>query len=230
MSAPASPAVSSRATRELFRNMLDLLPMAAYVCDPQGLITYFNAKVVEVWGRTPSLNDEGDRYCGSYRVFSMDGVPIAPTESWMALAMKQRREYHGKAMLVERPDGSRVPMLAYATALLDGNGEVVAGITMLVDVNERDHWDQLLRSAGVSHGLSRLADGLHAELAVTRHTLDLLERTLAQAGDGQESLDIQLMRTAMREMSSLLEMLERPVRAPPSTPIGTPRFVANRGK
>lgn len=211
MSPTVNASVSSRASRELFRNMLDLLPMAAYVCDPDGLITYFNAKVVEVWGRTPALNDEADRYCGSYRVFSMDGVAIAPTDSWMALAMRQRREYHAQAILVERPDGSRVPMLAYATALLDGTGEVMAGITMLVDVNERDHWDRLLRSAGVSHSLSIFADGLRAELAVTRHTLDLLDRTLAQAGDGPESLDIQVMRSGMREMSCLLEMLERPV-------------------
>lgn len=215
----ANPAVSARMSHALFRNMLDLLPMAAYVCDPQGLITYFNARVVEIWGRTPALNDEGDRYCGSYGVFSMEGVPIAPTESCMALAIKHRREYHGQAILVERPDGSRVPMLAYATALLDERGEVMAGITMLVDIDERDRWDRLLRRDGVSHSLSTLADGLRAELAVTRHTLDLLERTLAQSGEGPESLDIQLMRAGMREMSSLLEMLERPVQSPPAPPL-----------
>lgn len=45
-----------------FRRMLDKLPAAAYTCDADGLITYFNQRALEAWGRPPNLLDPCDRY------------------------------------------------------------------------------------------------------------------------------------------------------------------------
>jgi PAS domain-containing protein len=45
-----------------FRRMLEKLPAAAYTCDADGLITYFNRRAAELWGREPKLNDPIDRY------------------------------------------------------------------------------------------------------------------------------------------------------------------------
>ena len=45
-----------------FRRLLEKLPAAAYTCDPEGLITYFNRRAAELWGREPKLNDSVDRY------------------------------------------------------------------------------------------------------------------------------------------------------------------------
>src|SRR3712207_8157383 len=53
-----------------------LFRSAAYTCDRDGLITYFNTRAVQVWGREPKLNDPVDRFCGSFRLFSPDGSPI----------------------------------------------------------------------------------------------------------------------------------------------------------
>jgi PAS domain-containing protein len=45
-----------------FRRLLEKLPAAAYTCDAEGLITYYNPRAVELWGRAPLLNDPRDRY------------------------------------------------------------------------------------------------------------------------------------------------------------------------
>jgi PAS domain-containing protein len=45
-----------------FRRLLDKLPAGAYTCDAKGLITYFNSRAVELWGREPKLNHPVDRY------------------------------------------------------------------------------------------------------------------------------------------------------------------------
>jgi hypothetical protein len=45
-----------------FHRLLDRLPAAAYTCDAEGLITYFNRHALELWGRAPKLNDPLDRY------------------------------------------------------------------------------------------------------------------------------------------------------------------------
>jgi two-component system, LuxR family, sensor kinase FixL len=45
-----------------FRRLLEKLPAGAYTCDAEGLITYFNRRAVQLWGREPMLNDPVDRY------------------------------------------------------------------------------------------------------------------------------------------------------------------------
>ena len=44
------------------RRLLEVIPAAAYTTDAAGLITDFNARAVELWGRQPRLNDPIDRY------------------------------------------------------------------------------------------------------------------------------------------------------------------------
>jgi len=51
-----------RSSDEVFRRMVERLPAAAYSTDAEGLITYFNQRAVEAWGREPLLNDPIDRY------------------------------------------------------------------------------------------------------------------------------------------------------------------------
>ena len=63
-----------------FRRLLEKLPAAAYTCDAQGLITYYNERAVELWGRAPALNDPVDRFCGSFKLFSPDGAPMLHAE------------------------------------------------------------------------------------------------------------------------------------------------------
>src|ERR1700687_4113697 len=82
-----------------FHRLLDALPAGAYTCDADGLITYFNQHAVELWGRTPALNDSSDRFCGSFKLFSKDGTPIAHDQCWMALALRERKEYKGQGTL-----------------------------------------------------------------------------------------------------------------------------------
>ena len=45
-----------------FRRLLEKLPAGAYTCDAEGLITYFNQRALETWGRAPRLDDPQDRY------------------------------------------------------------------------------------------------------------------------------------------------------------------------
>lgn len=45
-----------------FQRLLEKLPAGAYMCDPEGLITYFNPRAADLWGRAPRLNEPEDRY------------------------------------------------------------------------------------------------------------------------------------------------------------------------
>jgi PAS domain S-box-containing protein len=119
-----------------FRPLLDVLPVAAYLCDPEGLITHFNSRAVQLWGREPKLLDPADRFCGSFRLFSPDGAAIAHEECWSALALRDGCEYAEREVIVEQPSGERRVAVASATAFWDESGRLGGAITTLVDVTD----------------------------------------------------------------------------------------------
>src|SRR5437868_1991503 len=90
-----------------FASLLENLPVGAYACDAQGLITYFNKYAVQIWGREPKLNDPIDRFCGSFKLYSPDGEPTPHDKCFTALALKSAKPYVGE-MVIERPDGQRI--------------------------------------------------------------------------------------------------------------------------
>src|SRR5438067_8934721 len=120
-----------------FRRLLETLPAGAYTCDAEGLITYFNRRAVELWGREPKLNDPADRFCGSFKLFATDGTPITHDRCWMALALRDAREYVGQEIVIERPDGSRWTALAHANPLFDDAGRLRGAVNVLVDITDR---------------------------------------------------------------------------------------------
>lgn len=143
-----SPAITLNQHDELqFQHLLDKLPAGAYICDPNGLITYYNQRAVEMWGRTPKLNDPADRFCGSFKLFSADGTPLRHDECWMALALHDNVEYNGHEILIERPDGQRLTALAHANPIHNQLGELIGAVNVLVDINHRKQNEALLSSA-----------------------------------------------------------------------------------
>jgi PAS domain S-box-containing protein len=127
---------------ELIYGLLEALPLAAYVCDADGLITYSNPKAEALWGMAPRLNDPAHRWCGSYRLYSaVDGAPIPHPECWMAQAITTGEPQNGKEIVVERPDGSRVSGLANATPIRDARGRIVGADSIVIDTGDRNRAD-----------------------------------------------------------------------------------------
>ena len=131
------PAAAGQASEIQFHHLLEKLPAGAYICDADGLITYFNRSAVRLWGREPKLNDPVDRYCGSFKMLALDGTPIAHDQCWMAEALKTGREFNGEEVTVERPDGSRLTVLAHASPIHDDSGRVLGAVNILIDITEQ---------------------------------------------------------------------------------------------
>jgi diguanylate cyclase (GGDEF)-like protein/PAS domain S-box-containing protein len=142
--------------------LLEKLPAGAYTCDPEGLITYFNRHAARLWGRAPKLNDPEDRFCGSFKLYAPDGSPIAHDRCWMALALDSDREYNEREIVIERPNGRRLTVLAHANPIHDDSGELLGAVNVLVDITERKR---------VEGELERLVAERTAELEVANEEL-----------------------------------------------------------
>ncbi len=126
-----------------FWRLLEKLPVGAYTCDPEGLITYFNNHAVQLWGRAPKLHDPVDRFCGSFMLFLPDGSRIAHDRCWMALALKMDQAYNGHEIVIERPDGTRITVLAHANPIHDESGQLLGAVNVLVDISDRQRAEEM---------------------------------------------------------------------------------------
>jgi PAS domain S-box-containing protein len=115
------------------RQLVDTLPTAIYVTDPKGYITYFNEAATAFWGRRPALRS--DQWCGSWRLYRLDGTPLPHDQCPMATALKQGRPVRGRHAIAERPDGTRVAFMPFPTPLYDASGTLIGAINMLVDIS-----------------------------------------------------------------------------------------------
>ena len=125
-----------------FHQVVEALPAAVYVTDAEGRITYYNKAAVELWGYRPPLGDS--RWCGSWRLYRLDGTPMAHDECPMAMAIKENRAITGMEAIAERPDGSRVRFMPFPKPLHDETGALIGAVNMLVDVTERRRTEERL--------------------------------------------------------------------------------------
>src|ERR1700688_292542 len=100
-----------RQIEERFRRLVEVMPVAVYVCDTSGIIQNYNNRAVELWGREPKLGDPVQRYCGALRLYSPDGMVVSHEESKMAEVLRTGIEARDLEVVIERPDGSCITVL-----------------------------------------------------------------------------------------------------------------------
>lgn len=116
-------------------DILRFLPEAVYLTDASGRISYFNDAAAKLWGQSPQLGRT--RFCGAWKLFTVDGRPLPHTQCPLAIALKERRLNRGREVIVERPDGSRATILTFPTPLFDDDGNLTGAVNILIDVTHR---------------------------------------------------------------------------------------------
>jgi PAS domain S-box-containing protein len=125
-------------SEERYRTLFDLVPVAIYVCDADGIIREYNRRACELWGRDPTGNGEEPRFCGSYKIYYPDGRPMPHDEYPMARALRgEKLTPEDLEIVIERPDGERRHAVPAPRVLTDKHGKITGAINCLFDITER---------------------------------------------------------------------------------------------
>ena len=123
---------------EMEQAILDALPIGVYACDVDGQILRVNRRAIELWGQAPRLLDPAQRFCGAFRLESLEGDFIPPGETPMAQAVLLDESFEGVEAVVQNPDGKRWVARVNIAPLRDDDGSVVGAINCFQDVT-REH-------------------------------------------------------------------------------------------
>ena len=124
-----------RGDNPYFRHLMECLPIAAYACDCDGRITYWNEPAQILWGGTPAGGNT-ERYCGPVTIAGLDGGAISGDRCWTARAIETSSAIVGEHVLLHRANGETIRVHASANPLRDDGGVTCGAISVLVELSD----------------------------------------------------------------------------------------------
>jgi PAS domain S-box-containing protein len=115
--------------------ILDLLPIATFICDAKGTILQYNRHAVAVWGGAPEPGQTHDQFRESAQFFELDGTPVA--RSMVSEVLSGGPPVRDVERIVEHADGTRLVVSVNIDPLRNAKGELVGAVNCFLDITER---------------------------------------------------------------------------------------------
>lgn len=145
-----------------FKNdLINILPLGAYICDRTGTIRKYNQKAAELWGRTPDLLQHETQFCGAYRLYTTDGIYIPPHKSAEAVCLRDGTAIDEHQYYIERPDHTRWLVQASITPLKNIEGMVTGTLTCFHSIGEPRKSKADLQRQDLQDYVDTAAIGIH---------------------------------------------------------------------
>jgi PAS domain S-box-containing protein len=171
--------------------ILNLLPMAAYVVRSDGVVIWYNERAAALWGRRPDAGDTDERFCGAHTLYHADGSHMAHCDTPVALALQTGVSVHQEEVIIGRPDKSRVHVSVYIDPIRNPeNGEIIGVVNFFHDLTERKRQeaerDSLLREAEARSGeLRKAREELESKVKERTISLQQLSARLMSVQDDE---------------------------------------------
>jgi PAS domain S-box-containing protein len=123
--------------------ILDLLPIATFICDSQGQILQYNKHAAAIWGRSPLPGDKHEAFTSNCRYFDLTGEPLP--RSILAEVLATGEAVRNRELIVERPDGSRVTVSLNIDPLKNEQGAMMGAVNCFLDITEHKKSENDLR-------------------------------------------------------------------------------------
>ncbi len=134
-----------RNSEALLQQILDLLPVGVFVSDAAGQITRINPAGKEIWAGERHV---GVEQYGEYKAWwPATGQPLAANEWALARTLNSGETIRDELVDIQGFDGSRKTILNNTMPIHDGQGQVIGGVAVNLEVTEFKRTERELRLA-----------------------------------------------------------------------------------
>jgi PAS domain-containing protein len=116
----------------LTRQLASYLATPMFLVGPEGELLFYNEPAEAVLGYRfdEALEIPLEEWASTYQLFnSSTGEPLTADEFPVVAALRERRPHH-TSLLYQRPDGSRLPIVATSIPLIGGGGELLGAVAV----------------------------------------------------------------------------------------------------
>jgi two-component system CheB/CheR fusion protein len=167
------------------QQLLDVIPAGVYAVASSGVITNYNRQAVELWGRSPKPGDTDEGLWLAPTRDSPRRADMTPVKN----ALRSGTPTRGEEAIVERPDGSRIPVHINVDPVRDAAGLAAGAIVVFQDVTHLKRAEAALRADHrKDQFVAMLAHELRNPLAALRLTVELMRRDHHDAGVAADDL------------------------------------------
>ena len=126
---------------------LDAIPTGLCVCTADGALVRYNRRAVELWGRALPLGDAKQHHDSGFRRYQADGAPLPFAATPVASVLRSGQPIAGAEVIIEQPDGSRVPVLMNVAPLKSRSGRLQGAVCSFQALTERKRIEEALRAS-----------------------------------------------------------------------------------
>ena len=117
------------------------------MCTAEGALICYNRRAVELWGRAPPLGDPNQQHGSGFRRYQADGAPLPFTATPVAKVLRTGEPVLGAEVVIEQPDGTRVPVLMNVAPLKSRSGRLQGAVCSFQALTERKRIEEALRAS-----------------------------------------------------------------------------------
>jgi PAS domain S-box-containing protein len=132
---------------DLDQAALDAIPTGLCVCTTEGALIRYNRRAVELWGRAPRVGDANEQRGSGFRRYQADGAPLPFAATPVAKVLQSGRPVAGAEVIIEQPDGTRVPVLMNVAPLKSRAGRLQGAVCSFQALTERKRIEEALRAS-----------------------------------------------------------------------------------
>lgn len=125
--------------------ILDMLPIATFICDAHGAILQYNRRAVEIWGRAPGPGQTHEQFTEKTRFCELDGTPMKC--SLLAGVLATGEPVRDTERMVVRSDGTELIVSVNIDPLRNAKGELVGAVNCFSDITERKRMDAVIEQS-----------------------------------------------------------------------------------
>lgn len=131
----------------VMKTILDAMPSAVAIINAnEQKFSYLNQRAMELYG-VDYLGQDLESHSAKIHATKPDGTPYPNEEMPVFYSLLYGREVRNKNMIMEKQDGTKIPIMVSTAPIFDSDGKVTAAITIFDDVTTMMEYEDKLKKS-----------------------------------------------------------------------------------